>query len=802
MSERKPAKRALTALFTARWAITKDALETMVAIASRQNLDPDAVAAELGRDLDNTRTVTVRNGVATIPVTGPLFRFANMFTEVSGATSIDALSADFQMALDSPRVNAIVLAIDSPGGEVDGVSEFAQMVFDARGMKPIVAHVDGLGASGAYWIASAADQIVASDTSLLGSIGVLTTLLDTSVADEMAGIRFIDIVSSQSPNKTIDPNNKEDLARVQSVVDELADIFIMAVARNRSVSKKTVLSDFGQGDVLVGRSAVKARLADRVGKFEDLHAQLEAATGSQPQLSLGRSAATPSLKRLALAATASPAAAACYQAGLLSRFRIATGPNVEELMEEIIVKRGDLARRTGVLSTAPDEGVTLEDRMKEDKTAAAPSGADQTKAVEEARTAERERVNGIRVIHKDFPQYPVGRIDVAIADGTPVADVRADVLTFLKDGATPLEQPGAERVARNVRDREAEKPFSTMGEQLIAVASAARDPRVTDKRLRYQAAATGLGETVPADGGFALQTDFSSDLDDRIFASGAVLSRVRRTPIGPGANGLKRLLINETSRVDGSRAGGVRGYWQDEGAATTASAPKFRVMEQTLNKLFALVYATDELLEDSVAMQAVVDRELPEELQFKAEDAIINGDGAGKPLGVLSSPALITQTAESGQTTSDLRPENFVKMYARMPARSVNRAVWLHNQDVLPQLLTAGITFGTGGQSLFMPAGFMGNPFNTILGRPMVPIEYCATLDTVGDIIFADLDRFEVIEKGGIRDASSMHVRFLNDEMTFRFTWRLDGQTIENSAVTPFKGTVTVSPFIALATRT
>ncbi len=797
MSERKPAKRALTALFTARWAITKDALETMVAIASRQNLDPDAVAAELGRDLDNTRTVTVRNGVATIPVTGPLFRFANMFTEVSGATSIDALSADFQMALDSPRVNAIVLAIDSPGGEVDGVSEFAQMVFDARGMKPIVAHVDGLGASGAYWIASAADQIVASDTSLLGSIGVLTTLLDTSVADEMAGIRFIDIVSSQSPNKTIDPNNKEDLARVQSVVDELADIFIMAVARNRSVSKKTVLSDFGQGHVLVGRSAVKAELADRVGKFEDVHSQLETVNGQQTQLSLGRSSATPTLERVRLAANASPAAAACYQAGLLPRFRVVTG-----IPETFKMEIESLARRTGVLSTAPDEGVTVEDRMKDDKTAAAPSGADQIKAVEEARTAERERVNGIRVIHKDFPKYPGKRIDVAIADGTSVADVRADVLTFLKDGAEPLEQPGAERVARNVRDREADKPFSTLGEQLIAVASAARDPRVTDKRLRYQAAATGLGETVPADGGFALQTDFSSDLDDRIFASGAVLSRVRRTPIGPGANGLKRLLINETSRVDGSRAGGVRGYWQDEGDATTASAPKFRVMEQTLNKLFALVYATDELLEDSVAMQAVVDRELPEELQFKAEDAIINGDGAGKPLGVLSSPALITQTAESGQTTSDLRPENFVKMYARMPARSVNRAVWLHNQDVLPQLLTAGITFGTGGQSLFMPAGFMGNPFNTILGRPMVPIEYCATLDTVGDIIFADLDRFEVIEKGGIRDASSMHVRFLNDEMTFRFTWRLDGQTIENSAVTPFKGTVTVSPFIALATRT
>src|SRR5690625_78334 len=107
------------------WAITDDALRTLLEVAARENLTPEVVEAELGRPLQNTDRVTIRDGVATIPVVGPIFRRASLFTRVSGATSIEQLALDFQEALTDPQVRAILLNVDSPGGEVNGVSEFA-----------------------------------------------------------------------------------------------------------------------------------------------------------------------------------------------------------------------------------------------------------------------------------------------------------------------------------------------------------------------------------------------------------------------------------------------------------------------------------------------------------------------------------------------------------------------------------------------------------------------------------------------------------------------------------------------------
>jgi len=167
-----PAKRITSALTSLPWAITEDYLRLMVSIAARQNLDVEAVERQLGRKLENTQTVQERAGVAIIPVTGPIFRYANLFAAVSGATSIQTLARDFSVAINNPDVRAILLNIDSPGGEANGVAEFAEMVYQARGQKPIWAYVGGTGASAAYWIAMAADRIVAHETAMLGSIGV------------------------------------------------------------------------------------------------------------------------------------------------------------------------------------------------------------------------------------------------------------------------------------------------------------------------------------------------------------------------------------------------------------------------------------------------------------------------------------------------------------------------------------------------------------------------------------------------------------------------------------------------------
>lgn len=258
------------------WAITETALHTILEIAARENESPQAVAAKLGRNLQNTYSVTERDGVAIIPVTGPLFRYANLFTMISGASSYELIARDFTTALENPQIKGIILDIDSPGGEVNGVSELSNMVFAARGKKPVVAYASGDAASGAYWIASAADEIVVSETSALGSIGVVGMYQGKSGKSAEA----VEIVSSQSPHKRLDPTTDDGRSRLQIRIDSMADVFIETIARNRNVSTENVQNHYGGGDVMIGAKAVSAGLADRIGSLEGLIAEL-----SSPQKS-------------------------------------------------------------------------------------------------------------------------------------------------------------------------------------------------------------------------------------------------------------------------------------------------------------------------------------------------------------------------------------------------------------------------------------------------------------------------------------------------------------------------------------
>lgn len=265
--------KALEMASTQPWAILPAMLETILSIASRET-DPEAVAAKLGRPLENTYKAEVRDGVAILPVTGPVMRYANLFSKVSGATSIDVLATDFNEALNNPNVKAIVLEIDSPGGTVAGVNELAEMIYAARGQKPITAYVSGIGASAAYWLASSADEIVIDATASVGSIGVISVQTDDTERKAKAGIKEIQIVSSVSPRKRPDLATEEGRADVQAMVDSIAQVFVSTVARNRGVSMDTVLTDFGQGGLMVGADAVKAGMADRVGSLESIIAGL------------------------------------------------------------------------------------------------------------------------------------------------------------------------------------------------------------------------------------------------------------------------------------------------------------------------------------------------------------------------------------------------------------------------------------------------------------------------------------------------------------------------------------------------
>jgi HK97 family phage major capsid protein len=343
--------------------------------------------------------------------------------------------------------------------------------------------------------------------------------------------------------------------------------------------------------------------------------------------------------------------------------------------------------------------------------------------------------------------------------------------------------------------------FSNLGQQLAAVMVAGRPGGSVDPRLFN--AATGMNETVQSDGGFLVQQDFTNELLQEVFQTGILAPKCRRIQISANSNSMKINGVDETSRVS-TRSGGIVGYWKDEAAQKTASKPKFRQIELNLKKLIGLCYATDELLADAGALESFIRSAFVSEFGFLLDDAIINGTGAGQPLGILNSGCLVSVDKETGQKAKTILAENIIEMDRRLFASSGANAVWLINQNIKRQLYTMSLAVGTGGIPVYMPAGGLsGAPYGQLLAKPVIPIEQCATLGTVGDIILADLGGYILAEKGGIQADMSIHVQFIYDESVFRFVMRVDGQPVRASALTPYKGTAsdTQSHFVALATR-
>ena len=343
--------------------------------------------------------------------------------------------------------------------------------------------------------------------------------------------------------------------------------------------------------------------------------------------------------------------------------------------------------------------------------------------------------------------------------------------------------------------------WSDFGELLLAVKAAAGPGTTIDERLLTKAA-SGSSESSPSDGGFFVHPTYSAEVLKRAYEMGDVLSRCRRIPIGNNTLRINRIV--ESSRTDGNRLGGVRGYWIGEADQKQKSKPKLGLLELSLKKLACLWWATDELLEDQTALTSIAMEAFPEEITFKTEDAVINGTGAGMPQGIMNCVAKVAVGKETSQAAATFISQNVEKMYARMWAKSVKNAVWFINQNVWPQIFRLKQSVGTGGAPMFIPAGRMADaPFGTLLGRPIVPIEYCQTLGAEGDVIFADMSQYIIADKGGVQTAQSMHLRFDYDETCYRWVYRVDGQSAWATALTPYKGGsgATQSPFITLAVR-
>ncbi len=222
-----------------------------------------AFVGELGEQLDGAENAFVSGDTGILFVDGPIIPRASELSRASGLVSIQGLTADFKALEKDARVKRIILAFDSPGGDVTGISDFAAMV--KASSKPTVGYVFGMCASAAYWIASATDQIVATDTAMIGGLGIVGTYRKRA---EPEGVTTWEIVSSQTPKKRLDLNDGDARAVLQKNADELADVFLGSVSSNLGVDLETVQTEFGEGAVMVALSALAAGMIHEIAPFE------------------------------------------------------------------------------------------------------------------------------------------------------------------------------------------------------------------------------------------------------------------------------------------------------------------------------------------------------------------------------------------------------------------------------------------------------------------------------------------------------------------------------------------------------
>lgn len=370
-----------------------------------------------------------------------------------------------------------------------------------------------------------------------------------------------------------------------------------------------------------------------------------------------------------------------------------------------------------------------------------------------------------------------------------------------EDKNIPKENPGQVIVGE---DRAAKKPWKSMGEFLGAVIRASHPTApVRDVRLQEtRDAASGMNETVGSEGGFTVGTDYGRELVKETYETGILTKDMMKVTISSNSNRAEMMGVDETSRVTGSRWGGIRVYRKDEVDTVTASKVKFRLIDLKLKDMMALCYLTNDMIRDNSMVESVVRQAVPEELAWTHDYEAISGNGVGQMLGILNSGGLVTVAKEASQAADTVVAENFVKMYSRMPARVRAGAKWYINQELEAQLPMLSIVVGSAGVPLFMPpGGLSATPYGTILGHPVVSLEQCPAPGEVGDVIFGNFGYYVLAGKGETEVAESIHVRFLYDEKVLRFIMRTDGQPIRNSSYTPTNGTLKLGHFVTLAAR-
>ena len=318
-----------------------------------------------------------------------------------------------------------------------------------------------------------------------------------------------------------------------------------------------------------------------------------------------------------------------------------------------------------------------------------------------------------------------------------------------------------------------------------------------------RAAGSGQIQGVGSEGGFLLQSETSIDLMTSGFNNSEVLKRCQKRTI-TGSESLEIVGLDEVSRTDGSRGGGVRVYTDAELSQIESSSTKFQKIKLAPERMTGMYYASNKILMNATFLGQEMGQLFREEFAFKSQDLVMEGTGAGQALGLKNCDSKIDVSKESGQDADTIVSENILNMIMRFNIRGGNGSVvWLANRNTYKTLREMTYAIGTGGEMarMFVPPG-VGGTTGSMEGIPVVFIEQAESLGDAGDLWLCDFSQYLCVDYGNINEASSIHFKFDYDQTTYRFVYYFDGQPRIINPITPFKGTgSTVSPFVRMEAR-
>lgn len=378
-----------------------------------------------------------------------------------------------------------------------------------------------------------------------------------------------------------------------------------------------------------------------------------------------------------------------------------------------------------------------------------------------------------------------------VSASTPIADVRPADRGHQPSGIT----------ATPAIEKDPMFGFADIAEFGAAVIKAGRrDGRaVVDDRLRalqdyeLNAAPASVHVEQGSDNGYMVPPEVRESVMKMVMEDEATVLSIAN--VQPTSKNEVKQSTDETTPWGST---GVQSYWSSENTQFTPSSLETKQVSVPLHKLYAFVNASEELLEDTALLARRLQVDAPQAINYKASDAIVNGTGAGQPLGFKNAASLVTQAKEGSQTADTINANNVVKMYGRLQGSRAG-AVWLIHPDAFHQLPLMTI----GDQPIWIaPNGFQSAPGGMLLGLPVYLSEHCQTVGDLGDIYLWQPAGYGAYQKqGGIKFAQSMHLYFDYDVQAFRWTFRFGGRPYLQSAVSPDNGSSTRSHQIALAAR-